>query len=257
VYTASLSRNFKREHIIQGILLHNYLDGHCACTIISYYLLDDVFELYINLLAAHDSAASFLSSVAHLLSQLFTHLAFVVKSVGGLLIAINANVMSSQDEQARGTAVTITHTDYTTVYQEPTAELNGRQNDGQWTPEVTWAPAPSVSSVPVWTPEVQPTVALKVPGESFDNGNYGMAIALGVLGTFVGLSLIGCTIFAIKRKKACFRWFSGSNLKKGKKVFACSDPCRDVEAGHDAGSDGSITPPPRVVVNPSACPTCF
>lgn len=142
--------------------------------------------------------------------------------------------------------ITITHTDYVTVYEEPTMTLHGRQNDGEWTPEATWAPAPTV---PVWTPT--PTATPEDP-----NDHNGMPIAwvlLGLAGAAIFLALIGCLVHAIKRKRAGLGFFSKKKKPTNKPATQWFGG-RDLEAGRGSDSGSPVTPPPRVVVNPGAYP---
>lgn len=167
---------------------------------------------------------------------------------------ISANKMPCHQTS---TKITITYTEYVTVYAEPSTELNKRQNDGAWTPDATfqtWTPEPTV---PVWTP--QPTVpswtswisaptATKAPAT--EGSRNGMPVAftvLAIVGAFVGLSLLGCVFFAVKRRGFC----CGSKKKSQRKTTTQWFGNRDVEAG---SSDSERKPPPHSVVNPGAYP---
>jgi hypothetical protein len=120
----------------------------------------------------------------------------------------------------------------------PDKTLDRRQQDGMWTPDATFAVPSSPPTAPAWSPLLPPSPPQPTGGGyNFEDGKYGMAIAFGVIGGFIVLSLLGCTFFAYKQRKCCF----------GRGTQQRGIP--DIEAGHRG-----FTSPSRAVVNPGAYP---
>jgi hypothetical protein len=185
---------------------------------------------------------------------------FAVLSLSAFLAhakPLSANTMTSQNTPSK---ITMTYTEYVTVYAEPTIELNQRQNDGAWTPDATfqtWVPEPTV---PMWTAE--PTVpawtsqpaATKAPAtEGYRNGMPAFHMIVAIVATFVGLAFLGCFYFALKRAGCCgcFNWSCCSKKANKRKTTTQWFGNKDLEAG-SSGSDN--TPPSRVVRSPATYP---
>jgi hypothetical protein len=143
--------------------------------------------------------------------------------------------------------ITVTHTDYATVYEEPIMTLHDRQNDGAWTPDATWVPT---FTVPVWTP-TSPTLTLTpTPTQTSKPTNEGgpnPAIKLwiifgGAVGGIALLLILLCIILGIKRNK--------------KDNKADRSGSQDLEAGNTRNIEDTATSSPRVVLNtdPNADP---
>jgi hypothetical protein len=153
--------------------------------------------------------------------------------------------------------ITVTHTEFVTVTPASGDQLRVRQNDGQWTPEATflsptqtppaswvntWVPS---APVPTWTAEAEPTVDnseyAKTPGEGPDKGRFGSTLIIVLVAVLVGLPMVCCLIFYLKKSR-CFGWRWSDKQEKARLAIV-----RDMEAGRSGfTAPTGVSHPPRV-----------